>query len=210
MYTVNKDEKLLASKLQKEIKEIQRIERLEQAYKKWSNDDSMTQKYLDSKQTIITESNDKSKLVLVQAFFYVPEDDSNSLIGGIIDESNEKKFDLDSFKDLTLYQQENIDTLPFVKIIWSDFPEYKTGEIYGVKDKLAYIEHNPAYTEWWTRRANQPTLEDKEPQPGRFRMGWDDWTQMKYRINKFAKYVTLDDEFVFLVPTVVLITKSSI
>lgn len=210
MYTVNKDEKVLAAKLQKETKELLRKERLEKAYQDWKNDSSMIEKFNNSKQRIINESTDKSRLVLVEAFFHVPPDDSNALTGGIIDQSNEKTFDLDNFKDLTLYQQEHMATLPFVKIIWSDTNDFPVGKIFSTKDKLAHITHNEEYTNWWERRANMPTLEDKEPQPPRFRMGWDDWNQMKYTIDKFSRYKSLQDEFIFLVPTIVLITESNI
>jgi len=206
MYEVNKSEKEKAFIINAEMAAIKQEKTLREFYDKWKVDTTSLDLFIESKQEIFSGIKDKGPLVLVECCIYIPpiNDDEPELLG------EQSLFTKDYINNLTLSQQKGLTSLPFVKVIASNSSEFIVGSIYSVKDKLSTIEHNPAYTEWWTRRANQPTLEDREPTPPRFKMGWDQWDGFSYKLNKFVKNKSIVEEFIYLVPEITLITVSNI
>ena len=204
MYEVNKNEKEKAALINAEMQNVERQETLITFYQKWKNDKTLIDEFNESKQVIIRKEGDQGGTVLVECCVYIPAETGLDILG------EENLYGKSLLKDLTASQQKNMTSLPYVKILASTISDVNVGEIYSVKDKLASIEHNTAYTEWYERRASMPTLEDREPQPPRFKMGWDNWEMFSYKINKFSKYRTIPQEFVYLVPALVLITKSEL
>jgi hypothetical protein len=204
MYTVNKNEKEKAALINAEVQNAERQQVLMNFYQKWKKDTTLIDEFKESKQVIIRKEGDQGGNVLVESCVYIPSETDSDIIG------EENLYGKSVLKDLTASQQKHMTSLPFVKILASTIPDVNVGEIYTVKDKLASIEHNPEYTQWYERRANMPTLEDREPQPARFKMGWDNWEMFSFKINKFSKYKTIPQEFVYLVPALVLITKSEL
>jgi len=168
-------------------------------YKNWKQDTTSADKFSKSGQKFIPGKEPK---VLVEAFVHYPKANKKDI------QSADPLFIQGEVLNMT--QQNNLTTLPFVKIIWSEDPTIKVGTVYSVKDKLAVIAYNPAHRSWHSERAGRPSMVGVVPIPPRFKMGWDAWHQFKYKIDKFSKETTVKDDLIFLVPNVVLITESKI
>lgn len=184
-------------------------------YNKWKKDNSRVIEFEKSKQEIISRPDDNRLLpkALVEAYLYYPKATSKDIASSYEGFSTEALSLIKNTGLLTVSQQYRLTTLPFVKIIWSNDPFIKSGDIYCVKDKLATIEYNSKYRDWWSQRAQQPSLEGKVPMPSQFKAGWDAWAMYKYKINKLSKTPKLLDDFTFLIPTDpynFLIAKSNI
>lgn len=182
--------------------------------KEWIKDHTLIDLYNNSNCKILPSKQPDVSLVLVEAFIYIPPPESSNTV--ILSEDSylpdmQQNFSFKQFGKLTATQKLGLLTLPFVKIIATQDDaksDIKPGDIYAVKDKLAYIRHNPESEEYYLKLASNPSLKDKiGTPPPRFLMGWNDWDIYRYRIDKFNLEPSIPEEMTFLIPDNFLIAK---